>query len=66
MAAHGSVGRVVTAGAVGRRPPNGCTGPRAFTLVDSFTGSRATGEPIVGRHLLLAKEMGKFVAVASR
>jgi hypothetical protein len=26
VAAHGSVGRVVTAGAVGRRPTSGCTG----------------------------------------
>ena len=31
MAAHESVGRVVTAGAVGRRPTSGCTERRAST-----------------------------------
>ena len=41
MAAHGSVGRFVTAGAVGRRPTNGCTERRASTLFRSFERRRA-------------------------
>ena len=36
MAAHGSSGRVVTAGAMGLRPTSGCTGRRASTLFHSF------------------------------
>ena len=41
MAAQGSVGRVVTAGAMGLRPPRGCTGRRASTLFRSFEHLRA-------------------------
>jgi hypothetical protein len=41
VAAPGSVGRVVTAGAVRRRPTSGCIGRRAFTLFRSFERRRA-------------------------
>ena len=37
MAAYGSVGRVITAGSVGRTTSD-CTGSRASTFVDIFTG----------------------------
>ena len=41
MAAHVSVGRVVTAGEVGRRPTSGCTGRRATWLFRFFGVERA-------------------------
>jgi orotidine 5'-phosphate decarboxylase subfamily 2 len=73
VAAHGSVGRVVTAGAVGRRPTSGCTGRRASTLFRSFERRRAApvnlgvGRGTRDRHMTSSENyFGKLRAASAK
>jgi hypothetical protein len=62
VAAHGSVGRVVTAGAVKRRPTSGCTGRRSSTLFRSFELRRAAPVNLSVGFLLM--QMAKLISMS--